>query len=212
MEEVKPVIDSKSPDWTEYVLSHLTENEMYKGNPKVNGLRRMVELFCGDIVGNEVVVIQPLTADCKTVSVKYGIKISTAHRTAYFESIADASANNVQGVYAKYLTTMAESRAEGRAYRKALKINIVTAEEIDEEIKEEVNRENMLTDGQINCLAQLASRIDVDVLAFLTADGKDIKTMTYEDGQNAIQKMAAFQRKVSDIPPALKGYRSDWRQ
>ena len=43
---------------------------------------------------------------------------------------ADASPKNTDGAYANYLTAIAESRAEARALRKALRISTVSSEEI----------------------------------------------------------------------------------
>lgn len=75
-----------------------------------------------------------MTAHPSYVAVQCSIKwipnYETLDKEMIFESIADASTNNTDGIASLYLASIAENRAFARAVRNFLKINIVSKEEL----------------------------------------------------------------------------------
>lgn len=83
--------------------------------------------------GFSSVSYEPLLVDRSHVAVKCRIiwnsNYETGSRETSFESIADANADNTDGVGTFYLTSIAENRAFVRCVRNFLRINIVAEEE-----------------------------------------------------------------------------------
>jgi hypothetical protein len=136
-EEAKEVPEGPrpgDPEWQSYVLSQFLDTELFKGAPRVGGLRRVCEKVMGPIVGGKVVVFQsPCPANDYTAVVGYEIEVSCfGEYTRVFSSAADSSKQNTDALFRQYPTAIAETRAEARALRKALKIDVVSAEELSD--------------------------------------------------------------------------------
>ena len=125
-EDIKPL--PHQPEWTEYVLSHLTDDEKVDGNPTTDGLRRLVEYFVGEIVENKVEAVR-VEPEWSTIKHTVGIMTSTGVRR--HEEIADIHRENIDPRFLRFASATASTRAEGRALKKALKLKkVLTAEEI----------------------------------------------------------------------------------
>mgnify|MGYP001326241820 CR=1 FL=1 len=119
------------PEWTDYVLSQLTENEIQGGKPTVHGLRRITEAAYGEVVQSLTNVIQlPDTGNNNRATVKVTLTVDRYDdKTVQFEGACDVNHSNTEAAYARHPVATAESRAEARAYKKMLRLNILTAEE-----------------------------------------------------------------------------------
>ena len=53
----QPIADY-DPEWSEFLLDQLADNELIHGAPTVDGLRRITERFFGEILGSRSVVLQ----------------------------------------------------------------------------------------------------------------------------------------------------------
>jgi hypothetical protein len=131
-----------TPEWQAFIMGELRPDELLDGCPRCNGLRRVAQLYLGDIVktGAKEVFITPGPID-RVVTINYEIvfdwKLSryVGYTDAYqgnselrtFGGVADCSADN--SIYGKHPSATAETKAESRALRKALSLNVVTAEE-----------------------------------------------------------------------------------
>jgi hypothetical protein len=133
------------PEWTDYVLSALTDDEKIKDKnnpgkeyPTTDGLRRLVEKFVGTIVTSRTQIHQMPSPDNErraTVTVEVEIiprDRYTLTRTSLltFEGAADVYSGNSVIPFCNHPVATAETKSEGRAYKKALKIKVSTYEEI----------------------------------------------------------------------------------
>lgn len=140
-----------SPGWQEHVMSLLVDGEyVTKGTaklPKASGLRRVAQLLLGPIVNSGPVQVWPSSGPDNSAAVHYAISFMWTHGmkqtewmsehdlnqldipTRTFSEVADSNRNNTQAPFDSYTTATASTRAEGRALKKALQLNILTAEE-----------------------------------------------------------------------------------
>jgi hypothetical protein len=130
-------IQMTDPDWEDYVMQQFRPDELFNGkNPTVNGLRRVCEVALGPIVGGKVNVVQCPSGDGGTAVVEYELTVECINQvgsiTRVFSSAADAHYGNTDPLFRKYLTAIAETRAEARALRKAMKIKTAAADELSE--------------------------------------------------------------------------------
>jgi hypothetical protein len=135
-------ITSTSPEWQNYVLSQFSPDELYQGkHPNVNGLRRVVELVIGPIISGRVntkdVTYHDSYGGGFRVTAEYEITIMSKTGEVVFSSVADAGPDNTDKIYRRYPAAMAETRAEARALRKALKIQVAASEELSKVAEED---------------------------------------------------------------------------
>lgn len=129
-----------SPEWTDYILSLFTSDELVDGCPKCNGMRRVAQLVLGNIVHSKAVNVIVLPTEPRSVTINYEVAIdwkldtpimfgnlNTPEDVRTFGGVADCIEMNT--VFGRHPAATAESKAEARALRKALGINILTAEE-----------------------------------------------------------------------------------
>jgi len=132
-----------SPEWHEYVISQFTPDELVDGCPKCNGMRRVAGQVLGDITNSGATSYQVVNGDGgRCVVVNYSVTIDwkldvPVGYTSFgsiggggfrtFGGLADCTEDNT--IFGKHPAATAESKAEARALRKALCINVVTAEE-----------------------------------------------------------------------------------
>lgn len=126
-------------EWSDYVLSKFHESELDKGYPKVDGLRRVIELVMGPVMESKIVSVDTRKEQNQfAATVVYSIKVkfngSSEERT--FQDVADAGNHNIKPPrgnesldFRNYATTIAATRAEARVMRKALKLKVMAAEE-----------------------------------------------------------------------------------
>lgn len=134
-----------SDEWQKFLLSKLLPNEKEGEYPKCNGLRRLASTYLGDIVSSRPSQVFPATSPEEAgratvvwevvINWKLGVPayldlngINDFRRV--FADVADCWVGNTPATYAVHPASTAATRAEGRAWRKALMLNVVTAEEI----------------------------------------------------------------------------------
>lgn len=216
-----------SPEWQEFVLSQFTSDEVLdiNGNtyPTVSGLRRVAELLLGEIIFSGPINVFP-SADGESTgraSVLYRVDISWHLNVAEymdiesglpirtFQSCAEAWDESIKDPRFKpFPLTIAETRAEGRALRKALFLKTLAAEEIsgsEMPTKETVNAvmeydENApITSSQLGIIRAKCLQFKIDVDKF--APG--IESFTKQHGTELIKKINSFQQGVEKVPEEL---------
>lgn len=196
--------------WQDYVLSYLDKDkEYFKGNPKVCGLRRVAQLLLGEIVESGPVQIFPATSENTNgrASVLYQIRIAWRNTNLYadpnqldirtFMSVAEGWDGNIQpGIYQAFPLTIAETRAEGRALRKALMLNVVTAEEMKVEVPNEVvnvveewNGEDKASSQQLNSLNMISGRVGVEYGKLVP----DVNKLTRQRAVELLKELNSYQ-------------------
>jgi hypothetical protein len=216
-----------SDGWTEYVKSKLKDDDVFEGNPKVDGLWRVAEEILGLIEHYESEVCESPSernAFGATVKVSLTVRLNEAAATKLgvkiltSSGLADCSLRNAEGIYARFPSALAETRAKGRALRTLLRLqNVVVAEELAPEEADDNNE--LIKDEQITMIDTLCERTDINVAALIKgtcAESKYNFTKLKDTHRfmalKIIKKLRTLQDDKNNIPKELKGYIKDWRK
>jgi len=199
---VEKAISPTDPEWSDYVLSLFAENELYEGSPTVDGLRRVTTELIGHIDECLTHVVQPPNPNTGDRAV---VVVTLIIGESKYSGAADASSVNSKPPYDKHPVALAETRAEGRALKRALLLrNVNSAEEMN--VTPTVNTEK-ITPTQIRFIELMASRLDINVQKFLETEGcKNINNLSYDDALKINAKLTSFQNKSEVVSDEIKGY------
>ena len=187
--EVEAIPLRTSPDWPEYVMSQFEDNELVedkngKRNPNIVGLRRLTNLLVGDVIESGPSQIWPSTdpngPGRATVLYKVIISNPNDEWTREFSATASSWHGNTDDEFAVHPEAIAETRAEGRALRKALGIANVSAEELTNKNTEEIvesyvertNEEvsdDLIQDAQKGVITTMCNRLGIDIMKFINS-------------------------------------------
>jgi hypothetical protein len=221
-----------SKEWNDYVLSQFYENELEGGKPTCDGLRRVTEMLVGPIVERRVNIIQaPVSPNgIATVSVEIGVLVTNSNHPAYVttsheyfskiieESVADCGQYNTEVPYCAHQSATAETRAEGRALRKILRLRrILTAEEsgkVDPEFITKWGPSQPISDDQIEVIDRIAMRANVSVNDFINSGEnkyKSIRDVPSTTAATMIQFLNSVAQGTVQLPTPLPKYQQNWR-
>jgi hypothetical protein len=221
-------IDINSLEWNDYVLGLLSEDEKIDGNPTTDGLRRIFEiaLNCTVVESISQVVQSPEPNNEKRATVVHSIGFilneggsdrGNLNVKKMVSGAADVYWGNCDKIYRNHPVAVAETRAEGRALRRGLKLRkVVAAEEIASEIEDtpDGDNANKISDQQINFIDVLSKRSNintVELLLDLSIDPANIKSVPHDVAVNIIRELSKYQQNLGTIPPKLVGYDASWR-
>lgn len=223
--EIKSVTPN-SVEWTDHVLNLLTEDEKINGNPTTDGLRRIFEtaLNCTIISAEPNVVQSPAVDNQMRATVVYTISYIlndephnslTKHRVV--AGAADVYWGNCDKVFRNHPVAVAETRAEGRALRKGLKLRkVVTADEIAKDIDTdhlEQNNIGKINNTQINFIDVFGKRLNINIVKLLDSlaiDSKNVYNIIYDDAVKIITTLSEYQHS-NNIPVNIIGYEPNWK-
>ena len=220
----EPKISPNDLGWTDHVLELLSDDEKIKGNPTTDGLRRIFEIALNCTVINSTSEVtqspDPDNAGRATVvhSLTYVLNsdnIPTEIKTRTINGAADVFWGNCDKIFRNHPVAVAETRAEGRALRRALKLRkVVAAEELAEEVEDiDGSTVGKVSDNQINFMVVLCKRLDINPLTLAEHMSLDnnIRSLTHREGVTIIRKLSGYQQDVDNIPEFIKGYTEEWR-
>jgi hypothetical protein len=214
-------------EWTDYVLGLLSEDEKIAGNPTTDGLRRIFEIAmnCKVLVSSSSVVQTPDPNNEKRATVVHTIVYhlndtppDASHlNTITVDGAADVYWGNCDKVYRNHPVAVAETRAEGRSLRRALKLRkVVAAEELAKDIEDnpDNNSVSKISNQQINFIDIMAQRLNINVVKLfknnqLPAD--NIYSVSHDDAVNIIRLLSKYQQNISEISEDIMGYSNDWK-
>jgi hypothetical protein len=212
-------------EWTDYVLGLLSDDEKISGNPTTDGLRRIFEtaLNCTVLDATSEVVQCPSRDNENRATVTH-----TLHYYLNDESVikelknrsvsgaADVYWGNCDKVYRNHPVAVAETRAEGRALRRALKLRkVVAAEELAKDIEDHPDHDtiNKITNNQINFMDVLAKRLNINPIKLmenLAIDNSNIYNISYDNAVKTVTTLSGYQQ-TNDIPQNIIGYDPNWK-
>lgn len=210
-------------EWNDYVLDLLSEDEKISGNPTTDGLRRIFEIALDcDIVDSISEVVQSPTIDNeKRATVVHTISyILNSDKEKYPRTVsgaADVYWGNCDKVFRNHPVAVAETRAEGRALRRGLRLRkVVTADEIATETEDnpDGNSISKVSNNQLNFMDVLARRLDIDMEKLLSSSGhtdKNVYNIEHSVAVDIIKNLSSYQQDTKNIPSELKGYNSNWK-
>lgn len=205
--EDSDIMTNLSDGWEDYVMSHFKENELYDGNPKVNGLRRVAESLIGPIHTRLLHTVQSPSAEngyIATVECELGFVDKVSAFEKYVSDVADASPVNCAPPFSLHLSAMAGTRAYARALRSMLCLSKVSAEEVAVP-KEAVESLEKLSNSQEIGIDNLAKKLDVNVAKLVLSLGLNPMRLSKADGSKIVGEL---QR--GTLPEDVKGY-VNWR-
>lgn len=222
--QTKTKVNISDIEWTDYVLSELSEDEKIKGNPTTDGLRRVFEkVMNGIVIQNDSTVVQsPEPSNEKRATVVYSLTwydnnpdLPESCKIKTVNGSADVYWGNCDKVYRNHPVAVAETRAEGRALRRAMRLRkVVAAEEISENIEDDIHSDNVtkITNNQINFIDVIAKRLDINVISLCDKLGikGNVRDVLHQDALSIIRELSSYQQKVDDIPDNIKGYSTNW--
>lgn len=229
-EVVTKVVSPNDLEWTDHVLALLNDDEKIMGNPTTDGLRRIFEiaLNCTVIESTSDVVQSPNIDNERRATVVHTIsyvlnnldpdcKDFNKLRARTISGTADVYWGNCDKVYRNHPVAVAETRAEGRALRRALKLRkVVAAEEIAKDIDTdhlEDNNIGKINSTQINFFDVFGKRLNINIsklLSMLAIEHKNIYNISHEDGVKTIKTLSEYQQSGS-IPDDIVGYDPNWK-
>ena len=227
--EQAPVPKITDLEWTDYVLGLLSDDEKIAGNPTTDGLRRVFELAlnCVVISATTNIVQSPSPDNEKRAtaihSITYALKSDSSeshdlnkdYRTV--DGAADVYWGNCDKTYRNHPVAVAETRAEGRALRRALKLRkVIAAEEMAKDIEDhpDENSVSKISNNQINFIDVMSQRLNINVMRLLENIGlktENVYNLNHEDAVSVIRSLSKFQQNTSDIPETILGYTVDWK-
>lgn len=228
----KPIPRYYEPEWNDYVVSlFLPEEKDKNGYPKVDGLRRVTELLLGEVIesfpvqsscdGNVAAVNWRLTIAWREGLDPY-IDINKPepfpHRT--FGAFADACPANCKPPYSSFMSSMADTRAEAKAYRRALRLRVLASEEaqlgevgtFDEKVSDgSYPAESPITgtqEAQIKVIC-LKPNLNIDFEKLSKKEfGKELGKLTREQASSLIVTLNKYQSSVKEgsleVPEEIK--------
>lgn len=210
----EPCLTRQDSNWTKYILDQLVEDEKDGIYPKSDGLRRLLEKEVSHIVTmNNMVIQSPQPANGMIATVQCNIELENGER---YTALADAKKDDLDAPYNKHVTAIAETRAEGRVFRKALRLkNTATKEEMIDKKEEETHKINKNQIALIDGLC-INNRLNINVkkLLALLFDDKvknNIKEYSYDEAVVINQKLTEYQKDINNIPPDIRGYDVSWK-
>jgi hypothetical protein len=226
-EEVKK-IGSNDLEWNDYVLGLLSDDEKIGANPTTDGLRRIFEiaLNCTVIQSTSDVVQSPDPSNEKRATVVHTLAYVlnhldgettelNQHRTV--SGAADVYWGNCDKIYRNHPVAVAETRAEGRALRRALKLRkVVAAEELATNIEDDPTGDSVsrISNNQINFIDVMAKRLNINTLSLvnnLGFDNKNVRNLMHDDAVAIIRELSKHQQNINEIPDSLLGYSESWK-
>lgn len=220
-----------SYEWHDYVMSLFHPNELQDGKyPKVDGLRRVAELLIGEITfSGPSQVTPPDKPDVPgRATVVYQVQFNTNSGEKVFSAVAGSWIGNTDDEYSAFPEPIAETRAEARALRRALRLRVASAEELTKKdtatfAKQAFERNisngewkesDTISSTQLTFLKKNCEKLDIDFDKFINS-GKD----KFDDVNNIpkivalemIQRLNDYQnsgKKSLAIPEEIKINRS----
>ena len=137
--------------------------------------------------------------------------------TVSIDGSADVYWGNCDKVYRNHPVAVAETRAEGRALRRALKLRkVVAAEELTESMEDHPDEKSVskISSNQINFIDVMAQRLNVNVINLmkeLAIPVDNIYNISHDEAVSVIQKLSSLQQSVDNIPITFTGYQPSWK-
>ena len=213
-------------EWTDHVLKLLSDDEKIAGNPTTDGLRRIFEmaLNCQLISSTSTVAQSPSPDNEKRATVVHSLSYRLnpgspdpdGLNIRSVDGSADVYWGNCDKIYRNHPVAVAETRAEGRALRRALRLRkVVAAEEIAKDIEDHPDQHSVskITPNQINFIDVVAKRLNINVTELFkqnNIESINVFDILHEDAVNLIRILSKYQQ-TADIPSLLIGYSPEWK-
>jgi hypothetical protein len=222
IKDLNSVPEMHDPTWTSYAMSFLAQDEQYSGNPKADGLRRLVELLIGPIVQQDTQLLNyPQYGETEhhknsaTARSVIAVKNRKTGEITTASAVADASGVSCSHPYNKFMSSIAETRAEGRVYKKILRLqNVVTSDEISHEAANDVASDG-INNNQVEGIDALCRKINMNIQKgvekMVGNKLRGIRMLSKEQAIQFLEICHKIQNKELSLSAENSGYDPDWR-
>lgn len=208
-ESIKEKIPRRdSPEWTDFILSKLEEDEFFEGYPKIDGLRRMVEMYIGKISKVDTSV-QFIAGSINTIIVTAVVELYNGES---WSASADANMFSTIGVFRNRLAAIADTRAKAKVFREILRLrNQTTAEENEnldtedmEDLKIDGSQITMITTILPKFFKQMKKSFDVSkLIQHVLNKQSELKDLTRVEAVKLIEALSEYKR-TQEIPKEVQ--------
>jgi len=206
------------PDWTTYVLGLLQDHELKNGNPTVDGLRRVIGIVFGDIVESRTKILEIPNNNYEKCTASHTLVVRKHNdgQIVVVTAAADVRYKTTEAPYNEYLVATADTRAEGKALRRILKLSIITAEEYSAKTEDTINNNELINENQINVIQMLCFRLSINPAKLLaenvSKEIKDVADIPYQTAKVILSNLSYYQRHLNEIPDSIKNYNANWKE
>ena len=227
--EVEVVPSRIDTEWSNYLMSKLTEDELYyqkkpdgsKGTayPKVNSLRRLTLAHLGLITNSGIKNFVPpslcmqegrLVQQYAVVVYEVVVRLHGSNDILTYSEIADAHPQfNLDKLVSGHASPMAATRAEARTLRKMLGLNVAAAEEIQRGGKDVAEMLNKTNNNDESSNQDNIQQDQINVINKMVnklgidlsklINKRKLTEMTREEGQNICSDLA-YWNKNKNVP------------
>lgn len=180
-------------EWQKKLLDLLEKDEFIENYPSTDGLLRIARLVYGDFSIHCDVVMCP-DGHRKNATVK----VSLIFPNLQIQAVADTTEHNIKSPFNKHLVATAETKALGRALKKLLGIHVHT----HEEMLDDGNEYEKITEQQIRAIENMGKKLKVDLDVFLAENAginmdvlKEGSNLTKDHGLQLLDKLNQIQNK-----------------
>lgn len=200
------------PKWHDYIMSQFTPEELKDGKyPSCDGLRRMFELNIGKITRARSTVIQ--AADIRnsnraTVCFEIQYLEHSSGMLLEISDVADASNDNYEPPYNAYPTATASTSAEGRVYRKGLRLRTACGDEFGTVnrvgLEKALSPHELISESQVAAINTLCEQKNIDItkLLGLFEEESILRAIKYEKATLILKSLNEFTR-GKEIPASI---------
>lgn len=231
-------VEMGTKEWEDYVFSLLSSNEVEEKDgvkyPKAGGLRRLVQKLIGPIIKSGPVQVTQIDNESATVVYELHVMHNTINITnsnqyvreddllssqlRIYSAAANVYRGNTPDVFAVHSVATAETRAEGRALKRALSLSTYTAEEMNNDkdvasvfTTKDKSLESKIKSSQITAITTLCGRLGIDVHKFTSNEFPERlvfdDTLSHANAAKLMVALNKYQAKDSTslpIPEAIK--------
>ncbi len=200
-------VDMGSPEWTKYVMTLFDTSELDNGMPRVDALRRVAYHILGPSSSRTDVVQVPCLENAGRATVR--VSLSFVNTEINVEGAADVFSGNTARDFALHAVATAETRAEGRALRKALMLTkVLSAEELQNADTDEANgTDTRIVASMLTSLKVMSEKLGLDLHKVALSSGYPVESvddLTHKQGLDIAKELGKFQRKEKEITDAVR--------
>ena len=225
VKEVRPIPTDVA--WHDFIMAQFGEKELINGYPTCHGLRRLFEKNIGMIVSSRSKTVQFPTQDENFAAVEHTIKYVShfnGGKPLVITEVAQSHHSNTPPPYSNYALATASTMAESRALRKGLRINVISIDEVgidsskvvpsngDQASASKTGVGKPVTENQLTVVKNFCKQLNLDLnkaVNHILARKVDMKTLTYDDGQELLKALNSYSRGVANggeaVPAEIKG-------
>lgn len=210
--------------WSDYLLMQFSEDEVVIKRdsnkneigrfPKVNGLRRLARIHNGEIVKSypsPVVTVYHPTEEYVVACYQYTIIFEGGKEFSDVGEVIFAPRtvfSNIDEKFGKFPSSVAVTRAEARALRKSLGLNVVSADELN---MSDLSGQSVtyLTEMQKFGIENFAQKAGINLSKYISSGEyayNDINKIQFSDAAKMWKELESFQRDKAALMKCIAKY------